>query len=612
MMTIRKTASMVCTGLIALFVIAAIIGIWGVNHIRFGGELHRKNVELQDFTADTRPPPAYLVEAFALANVMGIHADSYAVNDKRLAALERQWRERTQYWANSADLPANLKAGLAETSQQEGVQFWKEVNERLKPAARNRDKAAIDASLDRLIWIYRAHRKKTDAIIAQTTPAEEALAADSASMVATIVAVLTVGLLAVLGAIGAVYFGLARKVLRPLDDTANTMRAMAGGNLEAGITQVHRHDEIGVMTSAIEEFRVSLKADRARSAAQRHVVDTLNAALERLSAGDLTHRVDDSVNGEYAGLRDGFNSSADQLEQMLAAVRDAAHGVRTSADEIRVASEDLALRNEQQAANLEETAASVGAVTTLTRKSAQNAQDAKLAVEQTQAQAIEGGAVVQQAVEAMSAIERSAAEINQIIDLIDGIAFQTNLLALNAGVEAARAGEAGKGFAVVAEEVRALARRSADAARDIKLLIANSSTQVGSGVSLVGQTGTLLSEIVTQITTVTGQINANADMAASQAGNLDQVNVAVGAIDKMTQQNAAMVEEATAAARNLSSEAERLGELVAQFRLRHNSAVVGGQVARADSQRRTRAAPVRVTGNLALKPMPDEDDWSDF
>ena len=610
-MTIRKTASMVCTGLVALFAIAAIIGTWGVNHIRFGGELHRRNVELQGFLADTRPPPAYLVEAFALANVMGIHADSYAVNDKRLRALERQWRERTQHWTNSADLPANLKAGLAETSKQEGVQFWKEVNERLKPAARNRDKAAIDASLDRLIWIYRAHREKTDALIAQTTPAEEALAADSASMVATIVAVLMVALLAVLGAIGAVYLGLARKVLRPLDDTANTMRAMAGGNLEAGITQVHRHDEIGVMTSAIEEFRVSLKADRARSAAQRHVVDTLNAALEQLSAGDLTHRVDDSVNGEYAGLRDGFNSSADQLEQMLVAVRDAAHGVRTSADEIRVASEDLALRNEQQAANLEETAASVGAVTTLTRKSAQNAQDAKHAVEQTQAQAIEGGAVVQQAVEAMSAIERSAAEINQIIDLIDGIAFQTNLLALNAGVEAARAGEAGKGFAVVAEEVRALARRSADAARDIKLLIANSSTQVGSGVSLVGQTGTLLSEIVTQITAVTGQINANADMAASQAGNLDQVNVAVGAIDKMTQQNAAMVEEATAAARNLSSEAERLGELVAQFRLRHNPAA-GGQVLRADSQRRTRAAPVRVTGNLALKPIPDEDDWSDF
>ncbi len=252
---------------------------------------------------------------------------------------------------------------------------------------------------------------------------------------------------------------------------------------------------------------------------------------------------------------------------MIGAVRATASGVRTSSDEIRAASEDLALRNEQQAASLEETAASVGTTVSLTRQSADNAAGARHAIAQTHARATEGGEVVGKAVAAMGAIEQSAREITQIIDVIDGIAFQTNLLALNAGVEAARAGEAGKGFAVVANEVRALAQRSAEAARDIKALIDKSTAHVGDGVSLVGETGTLLAEIVNQVGAVTTQISDIAETAAAQASNLEQVNVAVGTIDRMTQQNAAMVEQATAATRSLSSEAQRLGELVAQFKV---------------------------------------------
>lgn len=618
-MTIKKSASIVCGAMIALFVIAGIVGTFGVNHIRFGGELHRKNVELHRFISDTTPPPAYLVEAFALANVMGIHLDSYDINDQRLADLEKRWKEQTSYWAKSEDLNEDLKARLAETSQNEGAQFWEEVNERLKPAARRRDLAEIDASLDRLIWIYRSHRDKVDEIIARTGPAEEALAASSSSTVTMIVIVMGFSALLLIGAIVAAYLGLAKRVLRPVEQTASTMRQMASGNLDAGVTAQHRDDEIGIMTSSIEEFRSSLKADRVRSSDQQHVVETLNAALRELSVGNLTHRIDDSVGGEYASIRDAFNASLDTLEEMIAAVRDTAQGVSTGADEIRAASEDLAQRNEEQAASLEETAASVAAVTALTRKSADNAQSASEAIGETYNYAVEGGSVVHKAVAAMSAIEGSSTEINKIIELIDGIAFQTNLLALNAGVEAARAGEAGKGFAVVAEEVRALAQRSATAAQDIKTLIDKSSAHVGDGVNLVGETGALLEQIVARLTAITAQINDNAEVAVSQAGNLEQVNMSVGTIDKMTQQNAAMVEEATAATRSLSSEAQRLGELVAQFKVRqsHSSAPPRKETQQVPRQIKPRqvAAPVRaISGNLALKPRADTDDedWNEF
>ena len=328
---------------------------------------------------------------------------------------------------------------------------------------------------------------------------------------------------------------------------------------------------------------------------------------------------------------------------MIGAVRTTAGGVHTGSDEIRTATEDLALRNEQQAASLEETAASVAAATSLTRQSVESARAARDAIAQTHARATEGGVVVSKAVEAMGAIEQSAREITQIIDVIDGIAFQTNLLALNAGVEAARAGDAGKGFAVVANEVRALAQRSADAARDIKALIDTSTSHVGDGVNLVGETGALLTEILAQVGAVTKQVTDIADTAAAQASNLEQVNVAVGAIDRMTQQNAAMVEESTAATRSLSSEAQRLGELVSQFRVSSaGQAAAAGALAAASRSEASapsrKPAPRRAAaaksaapppapapaplaspqpafeGNLARKsaPAPDEDDWSEF
>lgn len=363
----------------------------------------------------------------------------------------------------------------------------------------------------------------------------------------------------------------------------------------------------------------------------RKAMQAILAAMQALADGKLDQELPSFGIEEFDALGDAFSASVAKLETMINSVRETAQVVQTGSDEIRAASEDMAVRNEQQAASLEETAASVSHTFGLTRRSAENALAAKSAVAQTHARATEGGAVVGKAVAAMGAIEASAREITQIIDVIDGIAFQTNLLALNAGVEAARAGEAGKGFAVVANEVRALAQRSADAARDIKALIDKSTAQVGNGVGLVGETGKLLAEIVTEVGAVTSQINEIAEAASAQANNLEQVNAAVGAIDRMTQQNAAMVEQSTAATRSLSSEAQRLAELVAQFRV----GGVGSQAASAAMSRArpTSAAQIRlapthaarspvatqprlVSGMIAHKLVPApahvEEDWGDF
>lgn len=435
---------------------------------------------------------------------------------------------------------------------------------------------------------------------------------------------------------------LAAKTLmcRPYVETVARMEALASGDLESPIRHTDHNDCVGRMARAMATFSENAMSLRKASADQSgKVIDTLSDAFNQLARGDLTYRIEHMDKGEYSRLRDTFNTSVARIEQLISAVHATVNGVRTGSDEIRAASEDLALRNEQQAASLEETAASVGAVTGLTRKAAENAVSAKQAIEQAHARATNGGDVVRKAVDAMGAIEQSAREITQIIDVIDAIAFQTNLLALNAGVEAARAGEAGKGFAVVANEVRALAQRSAEAARDIKALIDKSTAHVGDGVGLVGETGTLLAEIVAQIGAVTVQINDIAETAASQASNLEQVNVAVGAIDRMTQQNAAMVEESSAATRSLSSEAQRLGELLAQFRVSRNGqkapaptpalAPTAGRTPAQAPRKLTRApAPAAAAaerrgtapaakGNLALKAQPavshsEDEDWSEF
>ena len=298
-------------------------------------------------------------------------------------------------------------------------------------------------------------------------------------------------------------------------------------------------------------------------------VGRVGDALERISHGDLTAGVDRPLMPSLDKLRVDLNEAASRLSESVSGVRQSTDEISLGVTEIASAAEDLARRTEQQASTLEETSSVLDSVTTGIRRTADNASKAARAVDATNEAARKSHSIVGEAVVAMNRIETSAREIDQIIGLIDEMAFQTNLLALNAGVEAARAGDAGRGFAVVASEVRALAHRSADAAKSIKQLIARSSEQVGNGVRLVGETGTALDTILGHVTDLHGIVGEIATAAAEQAGSLAEINAATGQMNQAVQQNAAMVEQTSAATHSLREEISRLAGRVSGFRTAH-------------------------------------------
>ncbi|MEM7779736.1 MAG: methyl-accepting chemotaxis protein [Pseudomonadota bacterium] len=641
-MSIARFSKLGAIGLAVILILSTALTAYNVEQIRVGGPLYEKDRGYSDLYADIHPPSLYLVEAFALANVMVVHPETLDENEAKLLEIKTKWEEAVSRWTE-ADVNGGIRADIAEGARTDGIEFWDVVENVLEPAAHSGDAEQVEAALDRILVVYNNHRQSIDALNAATLARQQEVAEESETTVwLNTMSSLLVGVLTVAALVGA-YFVMARKLLVPMTETSETMELLASGHLDAGRQDEHRDDEIGAMTRSIESFRASLYANRDSAEEQKQVVDSLSDALQKLADGDLSYQIDKPMPGEHDKLRAIYNESVHRLSSMIRDVRASSGSVSQGSDEIRAASDDLATRNEQQAASLEEAAASMSQVTELVRKSADNAQNAQNSMISTHQQASDGGAVVKRAVEAMASIETSSSEITQIIDVIDGIAFQTNLLALNAGVEAARAGDAGKGFAVVANEVRALAQRSAEAARDIKQLISTSTSHVGEGVALVGETGTLLEAIVEQIGAVTAEVDDIASMASAQASNLEQVNSSVSSMDQMTQRNAAMVEETTAAARTLSEEATRLERMVTQFRTDDvpGSALQtppkSGEIsappaavpirpsAKEPTVPKAKGEPTAVStqsrapataGNLALKDQPeaefDDQDWSEF
>jgi methyl-accepting chemotaxis protein len=295
-------------------------------------------------------------------------------------------------------------------------------------------------------------------------------------------------------------------------------------------------------------------------------VEKLAACLTDLADGNLSQTIDQPFIASLEKLRTDFNAASRKLRDAMTNVSDNARAIAASSSEIRVAADDLAQRTERQAASVEQTAAALEEITTTVKDSSHRAEESGALVTRAKNHAEHSGEIVRQAIQAMDSIETSSREISNIIGVIDEIAFQTNLLALNAGVEAARAGEAGKGFAVVAQEVRELAQRSAGAAKEIKALITTSSSHVASGVALVSKAGAALQEIGGHVHQINSDIVAIIDASREQSLALGNINQAINDVDQGTQQNAAMVEQQTAASRSLAGESQALFALLEQFR----------------------------------------------
>jgi len=315
----------------------------------------------------------------------------------------------------------------------------------------------------------------------------------------------------------------------------------------------------------IERERAQALAQAAADKERQEVIGQLTDGLEQLSAGQLNYRIEAPFSEAYEKLRLEFNASLETLCQSMREIAGTTEAVRSSSSEIAQATSDLAKRTEQQAATIEETAAALEQITATVKNSSERAQEASIKMAETKSGAERSSGVMREAIDAMEKIAGSSSQIGQIINVIDEIAFQTNLLALNAGVEAARAGDAGRGFAVVAQEVRELASRSANAAKEIKTLISASSAQVTNGVSLVSRTGEALAEIEGHLRVVTDLIGEIVTASAEQATAIGEINSAVNHMDQVTQHNASMAEQTNTACRGLNEEAQSLEAVVVRF-----------------------------------------------
>ncbi|MBB3592614.1 methyl-accepting chemotaxis protein [Rhizobium sp. BK529] len=527
------------------------------------------------------------------------------------------------------DLVPSRKAAIDEILA--GIDELESLSNKAVEQAKAKDSAAVQQTITQMNAKLNVLTPKmtanNDAMMSMVNDGGDALSATVNGRIGLCFALIG---LAVVGAIGLSVVISQIGITTPMAKLRDRMAGLAEGDTDSEIAGLDRRDEVGKMAEAVAVFRdnaierrqleARAEADRSLSDNERRereaqkaaeaadlerAVTALGEGLRRLASGDLVARIESPFVAHLDALRQDFNNSVEKLNETMNMVGSNARAISAGANEIRSSADELSKRTEQQAASVEETAAALEEITTTVKDAAKRAEEASQLVARTRLGAERSGEIVRKAVSAMQQIEQSSVEIGNIIGVIDDIAFQTNLLALNAGVEAARAGEAGKGFAVVAQEVRELAQRSANAAKEIKALITTSGTHVQTGVSLVGETGKALDAIVHEVQEINQHVHAIAEASREQSTGLQEINTAVNTMDQGTQQNAAMVEESTAASHSLATEATALNNLLGQFRLTGTGGfVAAAPISTASAAPRTAArpaarAPVRVAESTA-------------
>ncbi|MFB2549775.1 methyl-accepting chemotaxis protein [Ensifer soli] len=589
-------------------------------------------------------------------------ADGIRKNLDKIDAVLADWRPLVPDAQRPAFEAVVARAAEFRTFRTETARLGAEVgpaaaNEQGNNEANRANRKAFQAEIDTIVDGDR-----------ETLGAIKAEVSDIGSLM-TLMVVLTAAFGVAAGVGAALYIG-NRHLSAPIRALTEAMTRLAAGELDTRIAAEGRRDEIGEMAAAVAVLRQNSLAMRDLSAQetalrtqsadlQSNMAEVVNAAargdfskrigkhydnddlnhfaasinqlvgnidvgvgetrrvIASLAAGNLNDSMAGTFHGAFAELQTNVNDTLSTLRQTMGNVRTTSDTINGSSFELRAAADDLSKRTEQQAAALEETSAALDEITAAVRNSTERATEAAQMVTRAKDSATQSAGVVASAVAAMGRIEQASSEIGQITNVIDEIAFQTNLLALNAGVEAARAGDAGKGFAVVAQEVRELAQRAAAAAKDIKGLIAKSGAEVATGVKMVEATGTALGQIETQVLSINDHIHSIAATARQQATGLAEVSTAVNQMDQVTQQNAAMVEEANAATHKLSGEAESLSRMIAHFQIgeRQGPRVVApgrrAEVAHASPARRMAGTVARAFGGGQAAAVVSEG-WEEF
>jgi methyl-accepting chemotaxis protein len=592
---------------------------------------------------DLNQMKAALEDQAAAVSSLALQYDQRHAQSYRTAQNEFDAALSAAHGHMAAILTVDEAEALLSGAKQTHMQWREEIGDRVVSLAKELTTAGEARRLSESPASFAAHQRSIEAlgqVVAKVdTYLTEAQQSASAEIRFARDAQVLGGIIAILAALG-VNWWLTREIGRPLNEITEAMKKLASGDHAFTIHNKGRKDEIGHMADAVETFRqaaiekarLEAEAAAAREAAEverqkqekenQYYVDAHNAfmtsfknALGKLAAGNLTFRITETYTEDYESIRADFNTAAEKLQQAMQAINSSTAAIRSSTTEISSAAEDQSRRTEQQAANLEQTAAALDEITVTVRKTSEGASHARDVVSTAKTDAERSSEVVRQAIDAMSEIEKSSQQISRIIGVIDEIAFQTNLLALNAGVEAARAGDAGRGFAVVASEVRALAQRSAEAAREIKGLISASTAQVSQGVDLVAQTGNALQRILEQVSEINTAVSEIAAGAKEQAIGLQEINTAVNQADQVTQQNAATMEETTAASMSLAREIDELMNMVANFEV--GASTVVQPMARKPQQQATRTALKNVgsRGSSAVrKPQvaAETESWEEF
>lgn len=580
-------------GTVVIISILAMVGtqFYASQQLRVNGPVYQDIINGKDLLQDVAPSQMNVTQAYMLANEMFAHPTLRDTNIEKIADLRRLFDKTASLWQRR-NINESLRESLEETVLEKSDDFWKTLDGQFIPALRTNDDVEIVIALGALLNAFQAQQVAISEFVesANLSLAQTEFEAINQEFWLEIIkySVITFSILIIL-------FGISlfrRRAIKPLSQITNFMTALANEDYTQDVPMIDRKDEIGDIAHSVALFkksaldRVQLRQmaehereiksaedsvtqEKEAQAAQdrSHFIHQLTDGLTQLSRGDLTHRIEQRFAPEFDNLRTAFNSSIETLADTLSDVSDATNKVRYSADAVSQSSDDLSRRTEQQAASLEQTVAALDQVTATVRQSTEQANKASNMVSDTKQGAEKSGIVVRNAIDAMTKIEETASQISQIISVIDEIAFQTNLLALNAGVEAARAGDAGKGFAVVAQEVRELAGRTANAAKEIKTLIDTSAAQVETGVSLVNDTGTALVEIEGNVSTINDVIHAIVKGAHEQSTALAQINSAVNQMDQVTQQNAHMVQDTNQSCEGLIDLSSQLEGLIQRFRL---------------------------------------------